>query len=311
MSAAVFTPSRTIHLFAPSAYPPVAEVVERAILRLRSQGHTVNGEACASRCHQRFAGTDSERLAELNALAHLPADTDMILAVRGGYGLSRLLPDIAFAEIAAYLRAHRIALVGHSDITALQLGLLAYGTPSFAGPMLCYDFGAAEPSAFTAAHFWALMNRPEHTVTVAMPQPYTLRASGLLWGGNLALLNSLIGTPWMPQIQGGLLFVEDVNEHPYRIERMLLQLLQSGILAKQQALLLGDFSGYRLTAADNGYDFNAMLAYVRRISPIPIFSGLPFGHCIDKLTLPIGMPAELKADNTGFQLHLHNIFHAQ
>jgi muramoyltetrapeptide carboxypeptidase len=112
----------------------------------------------------------------------------------------------------------------------------------------------------------------------------------------------LIGTPYFTAIDGGILFLEDIAEHPYRVERMLLQLHYSGVLARQKALILGDFSGYRLTDYDNGYDFNAMLAYIRSISPIPILTGLPFGHIRDKVTLAVGSQADLASDGNGWEL---------
>ncbi len=133
----------------------------------------------------------------------------------------------------------------------------------------------------------------------------TLAAAGTLWGGNLTMLNHLLGTPYMPDIDGGILFVEDVNEHPYRVERMLLQLLHAGILQRQRALLLGDFSAYRLSDYDNGYDFAAMLDYLRATLRVPVLTGLPFGHIRDKLTLPVGGQASLVSGAAGFSLTMN------
>ena len=118
------------------------------------------------------------------------------------------------------------------------------------------------------------------------------------------MLTHLAGTPYLPQIDGGILFVEDINEHPYRVERMLLQLLHAGVLARQKAILLGDFSSYRLSDYDNGYDFSAMLAYLKAQLTVPILTGLPFGHLRDKVTLAVGCDAELESDAHAFQLHM-------
>jgi muramoyltetrapeptide carboxypeptidase len=120
----------------------------------------------------------------------------------------------------------------------------------------------------------------------------------MLWGGNLTVITSLIGTPYMPtstQTQGGILFLEDVNEHPYRIERMLMQLLDAGIFKNQAAILLGGFSAYRLFENDRGYSLESAIALIRSRLPrtIPILTGLPFGHQADKLTLPVGATASL------------------
>ena len=125
---------------------------------------------------------------------------------------------------------------------------------------------------------------------------------GTLWGGNLAMVNHLLGTPYWPRIEGGILFLEDIGEHPYRVERMLLQLHYAGVLARQQAVVLGDFSGYRLAPHDNGYDFEAMLSYLRALLPVPVLTGLPFGHIRTHCTLPFGAQAQLVSDGAGFDL---------
>ncbi len=129
-----------------------------------------------------------------------------------------------------------------------------------------------------------------------------IETSGRLWGGNLAMLNHLIGTPYWPRVEGGILFLEDIAEHPYRVERMLLQLLYAGALEGQKAVLLGDFSGYRLAPHDNGYDFDAMLAYLRSVLPVPVLTGLPFGHVKERCTLPFGGMGHLRANAEGFDL---------
>ena len=123
-----------------------------------------------------------------------------------------------------------------------------------------------------------------------------LDVSGVLWGGNLCVLNSLLGTPHFPRIQGGILFVEDVNEHPYRIERNLLQLQQAGVLDAQKVIVLGALSGYRKSPLDRGYSLRAMLARVRAVTRTPILTGLPFGHVPTKVTLPVGAKVRLLVD---------------
>jgi muramoyltetrapeptide carboxypeptidase len=102
------------------------------------------------------------------------------------------------------------------------------------------------------------------------------------------MITALIGTPFMPKIKKGILFIEDVGEHPYRIERMLLQLAQAGILSKQKALLLGGFTDYRLAEHDRGYDLQAAIRFIKQSVGIPVITGLPFGHTPMKATLPVG-----------------------
>jgi muramoyltetrapeptide carboxypeptidase len=118
----------------------------------------------------------------------------------------------------------------------------------------------------------------------------------------------LIGTPYLPsnkQTQGGILFLEDVNEHPYRIERMLMQLLDAGILVNQSAILLGGFSAYRLYDNDRGYTLESAFNVISKRLPsnIPVLTGLPFGHQADKLTLPVGAQANVQYDEAGFTIY--------
>jgi muramoyltetrapeptide carboxypeptidase len=101
-------------------------------------------------------------------------------------------------------------------------------------------------------------------------------------------VSSLLGTPHLPKVRGGILFLEEVNEHPYRIERALLQLLQAGILDAQKAIVLGAFSDWRKSPHDRGYDLKTVVRHLRERTKTPILTGLPFGHVPTKVTLPIG-----------------------
>jgi muramoyltetrapeptide carboxypeptidase len=215
------------------------------------------------------------------------------MTVRGGYGLTRLLDAIRWRQLArATERGTR--WVGFSDFTALELGLLAHtGAPSWAGPAAAGDFGAeAEPDDVTAGCFCEAMRGELEAVGFRTEAGFDgLACRGLLWGGNLAILVTLLGTPHIPapaRVKGGVLFVEDVNEHPYRVERMLLQLLQSGVLATQKALLLGRFSDWTPSPLDRGYGIKTAIAHLRSRTRVPILTGLPMGHVPTKVTLPVG-----------------------
>lgn len=160
--------------------------------------------------------------------------------------------------------------------------------------------------SFTLDDFYRCLAGPTHTVRGreqggGHPR---LDVAGPVWGGNLAMTVSLLGTPYFPQVDGGILYLEDIAEHPYRVERMLLQLMQAGVLARQRALVLGDFSGYRLTAYDNGYDFAALLDYLRATLPLPVLTGLEFGHIARRVTIPFGAQGRLIADEAGWRLDL-------
>lgn len=298
------TASRTIELIAPSGYPPDLDAIERALSRLREAGHDVRGIEATQRRHQRFGGSDNERALDLNRLADaahtLP---DIVLSVRGGYGAVRLLPQLDYDGLKRRLLERPVALVGHSDFTAIQLALLARaGVTTFSGPMLATNFGAPELSPFTASHFWQALTQPSFTLVADVPQTQSVNVKGTLWGGNLSTLAALVGTPYMPQIEGGILFIEDINEQPFRIERMIYQLHLAGILARQQALVLGDFSGAKEYAYDNGYGFAAMIEQIRAVTGLPVLTGLPFGHIADIVTLPVGATAELIANAHGLRL---------
>jgi muramoyltetrapeptide carboxypeptidase len=305
------TKHRTIELIAPSGYPQDPEAVQRGIARLHAEGHRVDGIQATERRYQRFAGTDGQRAAELNHLADPSrALPDIVLAVRGGYGAVRILHGLDYEGLQRRLAGQPIAFCGHSDFTAIQLALLARaGLVTFGGPMLASDFGAEDLSSFTMHHFWDTLSKPAFTLKVSAPQAQVADVSGTLWGGNLAVLTSLIGTPFMPPVAGGILFVEDVNEQPFRIERMLYQLHLSGILARQQALVLGDFSGGKPFDYDNGYDLKETIEQVRSVVGIPVITGLPFGHIPDMVTLPVGASARLRVTAHGFELAVNGYPH--
>ena len=120
--------------------------------------------------------------------------------------------------------------------------------------------------------------------------------SATLWGGNLAMLASLVGTPYMPDVRGGILFLEDVNEHPFRIERMLTQLLHAGVLARQKAVVLGQFSDYKLSPHDKGFKLQSVVNWLRTQIKAPVLTNLPFGHVPTKVLLPVGAPVSLSVE---------------
>lgn len=286
-----------VAIVAPSGYAadPLAHV--RADAQLQAQGCDVRHYDDPQARYQRFAATDALRLDGLHAAADDP-EVDVIIALRGGYGVSRLMPDIDFKKLAASKKL----IVGHSDFTALQMGLLCHGGASFAGPTISSDFAIEDVSGITMRDFWRCLSGPSHCVRLAGSNTVDVDPQGILWGGNLAMLAHLVGSPWMPAIDGGILFLEDVNEHPFRVERMLLQLLYAGVLENQAAIVLGDFSGARTGDYDNGYDFSAMLEFIRSRTTVPIVTGLPFGHMRGKVTLAVGSRATLRNDDGGVTL---------
>jgi muramoyltetrapeptide carboxypeptidase len=287
----------SLHLFTPAGVVVQRASVRLAEKRLTALGFEVLVDETALRRYQRFGGDDATRLAALHRVAD--AAPGIAMATRGGYGLTRLLDGIDWKRIARSIDAGT-RWVGHSDLTVLQLGLLAHGGGStWAGPMACYDFGrlaeehgekrVVEVDEITQAVFLEAMGGELEAIGFRTEAGFDgLEASGRLWGGNLCMVASLLGTPHWPRIKAGVLFLEDVNEHPYRIERTLLQLHQAGVLDAQKAVVLGAFSDFRKSPLDRGYTLKTAIAHLRSLTRTPILTGLPFGHVPTKVCLPVG-----------------------
>lgn len=286
----------TLTIFSPAGVVAQAPALRRAVRRLGALGFDARLDADALRRHQRFAGDDDVRLAALHRVA---AEAPSIaMASRGGYGLSRLLDRIDWPLMARSV-ARGTRWVGYSDMTTLQIGLLAHGNaPSWAGPLAADDFGRPDTEGgtdeVTVDCFREAMGGELEAIGFRTDAGFDgLGVRGRLWGGNLTMLCALLGTPHFPRIRGGILFVEDVNEHPYRVERGLLQLQQAGVLDAQKALLVGAISAYRPSPLDRGYSLPQMLAHLRSRTAVPVLAGLPFGHVPTKVCLPLGRPVEL------------------
>ncbi len=292
----------SLTLFSPSGVVASARPLKLAARRLATLGFDVQIDEAALARHQRFAGDDQTRLAAIHRVAK--AAPGIAMATRGGYGLTRLLDRIDWNLVAKSVE-RGTRWVGHSDFSVLQLGLLAHAKGiTWAGPMACYDFGRlAEEHGekaqtavdeVTQGCFAEAMSGELEAVGFRTEAGFDgLDVKGTLWGGNLCMLTSLLGTPHWPRIKGGVLFVEDVNEHPYRIERSLLQLHQAGVLDAQKAILLGAFTDWKKSALDRGYSMKSMLQALRSATRTPILTGLPFGHVPTKVTLPVGSRVEL------------------
>ncbi|MBX3620302.1 MAG: LD-carboxypeptidase [Rhizobacter sp.] len=284
--------SSRLTLFTPAGVVAKAAPLRLAAKRLAAMGYEVQVDEAALAKYQRFGGDDDTRLEALHRVAK--AAPGIAMATRGGYGLTRLLDRIDWKLVGRSVE-HGTRWVGHSDMTALQLGLLAHtGQRSWAGPLACGDFGADAVDDITQDCFAEAMSGALEAVGFRTEAGFDgLQAKGVLWGGNLCVLNALLGTPHWPKVKGGVLFLEDVNEHPYRIERSLLQLHQAGVLDAQKAIVLGAFTEYRKSPLDRGYSLKTVVDYLRTQTRTPILTGLPFGHVPTKVTLPVGAKVTL------------------
>jgi muramoyltetrapeptide carboxypeptidase len=291
--------SQRIYIYSPSSAVRNKAAVRRGIARLKALGHEVELDPAVFDTHMRFAGDDETRLAAIGRAAASGADVAII--TRGGYGLTRLLPQLPYKAIAKAID-RGMQFVGLSDFTAFQNAVLAEtGRVTWAGPAVGEDFGVeAEPDDIMQACFEDLVSGQGEGAGWQLPaaesQERALQVKGVLWGGNLAIVAALAGTPWMPKLKGGILFLEDVHEHPYRIERMLTQLLYAGVLQKQKAIVLGHFTNWLPVPHDKGFKLKTVLAWLRTQVKVPVLTGLPFGHVSTKVCLPVGAKVTLAAE---------------
>lgn len=289
-------PGDTLGLVAPASPSPDESRIERGIRYLESRGYRVKPGRYLRRRTGFFAGTDAQRAAELNAMFRDP-QVQAIFCLRGGYGSGRLLPLLDYGAI----RRHPKILVGFSDLTALQLGLLRRpGLITFSGPLVAVEF-AQTVDPFTEEHFWRLLTSRHPVGPLPTPKPRGQlpvlqpgRAEGRLVAGNLALLVSLLGTRYLPEMRGSLLVVEDVGEQLYRLDRMWTQLRLAGWLSQLAGLVLGSFTDCPPAPEPNrGLSLNSMAREVAGWIRGPVVRGLAYGHEPRRLTLPLGLTARL------------------
>ena len=253
--------------------------------------------AHVGRRHGCLAGTDAERLADLNGMLRDP-QVDAIFALRGGYGCQRLLPKV---DYAAARRSPKI-IAGYSDLTALQLALLRKaGLVTFSAPMPAVEF-ATGVDPFTEEDFWAALTSRASRRTLPIPtepDPRILRpgvAEGRLVGGCLSLLASNLATPYLPTLKGTLLFLEDVHEEPHRLDRMFIQLRNAGVLRQLAGLLLGQFTDQGPHPGTPAHlPWSDLLGEVLADLRGPGLDGLPYGHVPRRWTVPLGLRARLDA----------------
>lgn len=304
-----------IYIYSPSGAVRDKAACKRGVARLEAMGHEVEVDEAALASHQRFAGDDETRLAAIHRAAASKADVALIS--RGGYGLTRILPGIHYKKIAKAID-HGMLFIGISDFTAFQNAVLARtGAITWAGPALCEGFGVVgTPDDIMLACFDDLLlgqgegaGWRQHRGPVSMASDsiastflnttdktgFNLK-SAKLWGGNLTVLTSLLGTPYFPDIKGGILFLEDVAEHPYRIERMLTQLLYAGVLARQKAIIFGQFTEFKLVSHDRGFKLQSVMDWLRMQIKVPLLTNLPYGHVATKVLLPVGASVGLTVE---------------
>ncbi len=286
---------------APASAALDAADAHAGIAALRARGLRVEPGRAFGQPDGYLSGPDDERADELNDLLGRD-DLDAVVCLRGGYGVLRLL-DLIDYDAA---REARPLVVGYSDITALHLALLAQsGLPGLSGPMVAPDWPTLD--AETEALFWRLAGG-ETGVEISGPgdaRPFGLRsgdATGTLVGGNLSLVCALIGTPYLPDLTGAILVVEDVGEAPYRIDGLLARLKLAGHLERLGGLVFGLFTGADPLPDRPSLALDEVLDHYAAFVNGPVAAGLTYGHVRRKVTLPIGVGARLVVDGPAARL---------
>ena len=299
----------TLGIIAPASAPPNPANIDLGLAAVEKLGFRVVPAPNLRKRWGFLAGSDQERAGDLMQMFADP-NISGILCFRGGYGSARLLPLLDFDLI----RANPKVFVGYSDITSIHCALLAKADlVSFHGPMLNSELLKPNPSPFTQESLFKVVMRPEpagslcgHTVSKRARTIVGGRASGPLVGGNLSILCASLGTPFQPSFKGALLFIEELNEEPYRFDRMLTQLLNAGLLQQVAGVAIGTNKRCRDPKASRCSEFRQTVEDVfrDRLVPlgVPVVIGLPFGHIRATATLPIGVNAILDADNRNLSL---------
>lgn len=301
-------PGATVALVSPASPASDPEGVDVAVEVVESLGYRARPMPNVARRDMYLAGSDAERAADLNAAFGDPG-VDAVWCVRGGYGSSRLLPLVNYDVV----RQRPKPLIGYSDATALLNAVERLtGLVTFHGPN-----ASESQTAYTLDGFRRVLSRPEPAGVVGAPPTFERRegqaerqhrvrtiaggtARGRLVGGNVSVLATLLGTPFEPELSGRILFLEEVGEEPYRIDRWLTHLLLTGKLSSCAGIVLGKFTdcGPRdFQPSFNGtWTWQEVAADRLGSLGIPVLSGLLFGHAADRATLPLGVTAELDAD---------------
>jgi muramoyltetrapeptide carboxypeptidase len=327
-----------IYVYSPSSRVVDKAAFKRGIKRLQSLGHEIELDTDVLTGHLRFAGDDATRIAAIHRAA--ASGADLALTSRGGYGISRILGGIDYKAVAKSIQKGTLFVGYSDFTAFQCALLAKTGATSWAGPSVCGDFGQmvekdGSPDCIMEACFddllvgqgegagWRMpiekppnksleaskntikniaakaVNTPDRAILSTQKTSFNINNANL-WGGNLSVLTSLVGTPYSPACatdKNGMLFIEDVAEHPYRIERNLTQLLHAGVLGKQKAIIFGQFTNYKLfPKADKGYKLQSVVDWLRTQVKCPVLTGLPMGHVATKVTLPVGQKVTLAVD---------------
>jgi muramoyltetrapeptide carboxypeptidase len=285
-----------IGIVSPASSPDDFTRIEQGVKYLESLGYRVKLGKHIFKRYGYLSSTDDERADDLNEM-FADEKVKAIICVRGGYGTPRLLDKVDYNLIKKKPKI----FVGYSDITALQLAIFKKtGLVTFSGPMLAVDI-YSNFDGFAEDFFWRILTSREKKIEIKNPNGVELntlksgKATGTLLGGNLSLIASIMGTKYQPSFNDSVLVIEDIGEEPYRIDRYLSQLKNSGVLYKINACILGQFTDCAPKEPEKSLTleqiFNDYLGNLK----IPVISNLSYGHIPQKLTLPLGARVRVDA----------------
>lgn len=291
----------TIGVLSPASRPADERLYRQGIAYLSQLGYRVVEADHVLDQRGYLAGSDAARAGDVNAMFRDPT-IDAIICSRGGYGTARLLPYLDYAA----LRRHPKIFVGYSDITALNLAIWQQcRLVTFSGAMVAVEMGKGI-APFTEHHFWRMLTRPEPIGLLTNPEGSPIhiyhpgKASGVLLGGCLSLINVLLGTPFCPDFRNAILFIEDIDEEPYRVDRYLAQLKLAGILDQVAGIVVGQFTDCGPRDPEKPtLSLNEIFDDYLSPLKVPIITNFAYGHDTIKHIMPIGVEAELDTEQGG------------
>lgn len=291
-------PGQTVAVVATSSALPDAKLLPEAVRAMEALGYPVRVDACCTARHGYLAGDDDAR-ADALMRAFTDGAVGLILCMRGGYGAMRILGRLDYRVIAK----HPKLFSGYSDVTALHAALHRHaGLATLHGLMATPDLADATKSAWNTKAFLRLATDPA-PARLDNPPGFPRRcirpgrAEGRLIGGNLSLVAASLGTPWAEDFDGALLFLEDVNERSYVIDRLLTQLANAGVFDRVGGVLLGEFTNCDPKPPSHDFTCEALFRERFAAGGVPVLAGIRCGHVHPKLSLPLGTVCRMDAQS--------------
>jgi muramoyltetrapeptide carboxypeptidase len=279
-----------VALMAPAGAIFNDDTAVKATAALEAMGFRVKVGETATKRYGYLAGDDQFRASEFTKFL-TDKEVKAIIALRGGWGCARMLPYIDLTLVIDNAKV----ICGFSDITTLLVGITKQtGLVTFHGPV-----GNSTWEGMTTEHFLDVVQARRTPLTLKNPEAKMIRggfATGRLYGGNLSIICSLIGTAYIPDFTNSILFLEETEEEPYRVDRLLTQLSMAGILDKLSGVVFGTCAKCEAEEPDKSFTLDEVLDFHFKNRRYPVIKGFAIGHIKDKFTLPVGMPAELDAD---------------